>query len=337
MLHQGYDFFQKPKDSFLPALMLLLPLAIPIAEMMFINPGYGQTINPSITQVAQVPTVQKLPVNGKVKNFWRSTPQTILAPLKIYTKGNRHHFIKVINPKLNQSVLTVFVQAGRDVSLQVPVGTYEIKYATGTQWYGENDLFGANTFFGQAERQLVFQVNGNKVQGYRLHLYPQVGGNLKTKTINRNEFLTKNKYLKTNKQVPKVSTQTYYNRALTRIEYQDYQGAIADFNQVLKLEPDNANAYIGRGLANFSLANYSAAKLDFDQALVITPDVAYAYYFRGFSRYLLHDTEGAISDLQKASTLFTQAGKPEIAEKAIAAVNKIQASHNNLRLQTFMI
>jgi hypothetical protein len=179
---------QKPKKSFLPILMLLVPFVGGVTEMLSIHPVYGQTVNPSIIQLAQVPRVQKLPVNGQVKRFWRSTRRTILAPLKIYTQGNQHHFIKVVDPKVNRSVLTVFVQAGRDVSLQVPIGTYEIKYAMGTQWYGENDLFGVNTSFGKAERQLVFQVNGRKVRGYSLRLYPQVGGNLKTKPINRTDF-----------------------------------------------------------------------------------------------------------------------------------------------------
>ncbi|MBW4644860.1 MAG: hypothetical protein KME23_18025 [Goleter apudmare HA4340-LM2] len=175
------------KNSLFGGIIILLP----IAEVMVVYPGYGQTVNQPITQVAQVPSIKKLPANGAVKQFWKSTSKPILAPLKIYIKGNRHYFIKVVNPKLNQSVLTVFIRAGKDVSVKVPIGTYEIKYATGTQWYGENNLFGANTLYGQAEKQLVFQVAGNKVRGYRLYLYPQVGGNLKTKPINRNQFSTK--------------------------------------------------------------------------------------------------------------------------------------------------
>jgi tetratricopeptide (TPR) repeat protein len=117
----------------------------------------------------------------------------------------------------------------------------------------------------------------------------------------------------------------YIKRGFERLEEKKYQEAIADFNQVLKLEPDNTFAYFGRGLSNFSLENYHTAKKDFDQALEISPNFAYGYYFRGITLMNLRDKAGAIADLRQASILFTQEGELELAQRADNAIEEIQA------------
>lgn len=116
----------------------------------------------------------------------------------------------------------------------------------------------------------------------------------------------------------------YLQRGFDRLKEQKYQEAIADFNQVIKLEPNNTFAYMGKGLGNFSLENYQVAKENFDQALEISPNFAHGYYFRGFTRFMLEDKSGAIADLRQASTLFTQEGELELAQRADSAIKKIQ-------------
>ena len=74
------------------------------------------------------------------------------------------------------------------------------------------------------------------------------------------------------------------------------------------------------------LPTYQGAKKDFDKALEITPNIAYAHFFRGFTLAMLEDKQGAIADLQKASTLFKEEGKDEFAQKADNAVKQIEAS-----------
>ncbi|MDF5727458.1 MAG: tetratricopeptide repeat protein [Rhizonema sp. PD38] len=115
-------------------------------------------------------------------------------------------------------------------------------------------------------------------------------------------------------------------RGYKRIEKKDYKGAIEDFNQVFKIEPNNAYAYVGRGLASFSLEQYQVAKMDFDKAVEINPDIAYAYYFRGFANYALKDRQGAIADLRKASMLFKKERNQDFAQKADTAIKNIEAS-----------
>jgi tetratricopeptide (TPR) repeat protein len=84
----------------------------------------------------------------------------------------------------------------------------------------------------------------------------------------------------------------------------DIQGAFADFNQALKINPDDAIAYIGRGTARYELGNKKAAIADFNQAIKINPnnEKAYslAYASRGIARYELGEKQAAIEDFKQA-------------------------------------
>ena len=122
------------------------------------------------------------------------------------------------------------------------------------------------------------------------------------------------------------SVKTYFIQGFKQIESGDYRGAIANFNQVLNIDPNNAYAYIGRGFSRFSLGSYRGAKKDFDKALEITPDIAYAHFFRGFTLVMLEDKQGGIADLKQASILFKQEGDDELSQKADNAVKQIEAS-----------
>jgi tetratricopeptide (TPR) repeat protein len=124
----------------------------------------------------------------------------------------------------------------------------------------------------------------------------------------------------------KNNTEDYLKRGIERLESKDYQGAISEFNKLLEIEPKNIYAYVGRGAAKMYLEQYQSAKSDFDKALEITPDISLAYYFRGITNYALQDKPGAIADLRKASTLFKQENKLDLAQKADSAIKEIEAS-----------
>ena len=50
-----------------------------------------------------------------------------------------------------------------------------------------------------------------------------------------------------------------------------FEEAIADYSEVIKLDPDLVSAYIGRGIANTSLGKYDEARADFKKALELEP------------------------------------------------------------------
>lgn len=96
----------------------------------------------------------------------------------------------------------------------------------------------------------------------------------------------------------------YYKRGACRYNLGDKQGAIEDYNQALKIEPQLAKAYCNRSLARYTLGDKQGALNDCNQALQINPNEPQAYYNRGLIYRGLGDTRKAIEDLQKAVKLF---------------------------------
>jgi tetratricopeptide (TPR) repeat protein len=63
-------------------------------------------------------------------------------------------------------IATVFLNPGGSVEVEVPAGTYEIKEATGSQWWGDTDIFGPNGFYSQMTFEgdvTTFEVAYNRI------------------------------------------------------------------------------------------------------------------------------------------------------------------------------
>jgi tetratricopeptide (TPR) repeat protein len=58
----------------------------------------------------------------------------------------------------------------------------------------------------------------------------------------------------------------YYNRGKARTELQNFQGAIADYNQAIKLDPNLPEAYGNRGFLRARLGNKQKGLEDLQQA-----------------------------------------------------------------------
>ncbi len=130
--------------------------------------------------------VYELPPNGHI---FYSSGKNHIAPLKIRAPNySSNFFVKVCNPESGKSVKTLFVRTGSIVSTKVPLGTYELKYATGKEWYGENCLFGRQTVYSKADRSFSFQIQDNKVAGYNIELIFQLSDNLQTFEISPEDF-----------------------------------------------------------------------------------------------------------------------------------------------------
>ncbi len=74
------------------------------------------------------------------------------------------------------------------MEFDVPLGSYELKYATGKTWYGLDYLFGPNTSYYKADDVFRFSKTGDGVSGWTVELFQQVGGNLETKKISEDDF-----------------------------------------------------------------------------------------------------------------------------------------------------
>lgn len=102
----------------------------------------------------------------------------------------------------------------------------------------------------------------------------------------------------------------YFHRAATRYEIGDKAGAIADYTQVLQIDPHHDVAYTNRGVARYDLEDAAGAIADFDQAIRLNPDNSVAYCNRGFVCAELGDKLGAIEDYTQAIQLFPENATP---------------------------
>ncbi|MEG3440421.1 toll/interleukin-1 receptor domain-containing protein, partial [Pannus brasiliensis CCIBt3594] len=109
--------------------------------------------------------------------------------------------------------------------------------------------------------------------------------------------------------IPKLSAEEFLDRGLAKYNSGDYQGAIADFDRAIQLQPDYANAYYNRGRAKYKSEDKQGAIADNDRAIQLQPDLAGAYNTRGVAKYDSGDYPGALADYDRAIQL-----KPDYAE-----------------------
>ncbi len=95
----------------------------------------------------------------------------------------------------------------------------------------------------------------------------------------------------------------YYNRGNAYSYLGDKQKAIDDFNQAIKLNPNLAAAYVGRGVVYSDLGKKQKAIDDFNQAIKLNPNLAEAYNNRGIVYSNLGDKQKAIDDFNQAIKL----------------------------------
>lgn len=83
----------------------------------------------------------------------------------------------------------------------------------------------------------------------------------------------------------------------------DYDRAIADYNTAIKLEPKKAAIYVNRGLVWKNKGDLDRAMADFDQAIRLDPKLASAYIGRGIAGAGKGDFDRAIADYSQAIAL----------------------------------
>jgi len=144
----------------------------------------SQDYSPPSRSRVSYPTVQ---VRQGVHQLFTSAE--LIAPFRIVTpSGAESYYVKLADAFTGAVVITFFVYGGQSFETEVPLGTYRVKYATGSTWYGEDHLFGPDTSYSEADKTFQFSVKENQISGYTVELIRQRGGNLHTKLISANQF-----------------------------------------------------------------------------------------------------------------------------------------------------
>jgi tetratricopeptide (TPR) repeat protein len=103
--------------------------------------------------------------------------------------------------------------------------------------------------------------------------------------------------------ISQPTAESYFQRGEKRHWEDDFQGAIINYTQAIRLNPNFAAAYNNRGLCRLQLFDFQGAIADSTQAIRLNPNFAYAYADRGAVRFELKDFQGAIADYTQAIRL----------------------------------
>jgi tetratricopeptide (TPR) repeat protein len=96
----------------------------------------------------------------------------------------------------------------------------------------------------------------------------------------------------------------YFLRAGGKMHLKDFRGALADYDQVLSLNPKVVFAYLNRGdLKKDKLNDPQGALADYNQAIALDPSLVFAYLSRGSLKEQQNDFQGALADYNQGISL----------------------------------
>jgi lipoprotein NlpI len=99
------------------------------------------------------------------------------------------------------------------------------------------------------------------------------------------------------------SALAYNNRGSAYQHRGDYDRAIQDYDRAIKLDSGSALAFNNRGRAHHFRENYAQAIKDYDEAIDLNPDYALAFYNRGLARFDQGLYIGSVPDFVRALSL----------------------------------
>ncbi|HVO95553.1 MAG TPA: tetratricopeptide repeat protein [Terriglobales bacterium] len=94
--------------------------------------------------------------------------------------------------------------------------------------------------------------------------------------------------------------EVYFHRGIAYAELRQYQRAIQDYNEAIRLKASDVLAHDSRGVAYVGPGQYERAIEDYKEALLIDSRYAWAYGHRGLAWLYLQRDVQAESDFKKA-------------------------------------
>ena len=101
----------------------------------------------------------------------------------------------------------------------------------------------------------------------------------------------------------KMLAYAFNNRALAFQAEREYQHAIADYSDAIRLDPEFAHAWYNRGTAYQAQSDYDRAIADYGNAIRLDSTYSHAYKNRGLAYQSKGDLDQANADLNEAYRL----------------------------------
>ncbi len=143
---------------------------------------------PDIDEEKQRRTTTKIHLNGEQPpnySFWIKGPKYLCdSVLKVNTSRDASYVIKIVDPNGGEVIMMCYLPSGISQEIDLPSGTFEIRYTCGTEWFGNDKMFGDKGTYAKADHTFRF----SKGAGYELTLYRVSNGNLRTSKIRKEDF-----------------------------------------------------------------------------------------------------------------------------------------------------
>lgn len=135
---------------------------------------------------------QPLPPTGILKHTvsraYRVADRGFMAPFKVSAPSGASYAIRMVDARSGEELLTFFVRAGESHELPVPLGSYKVKMASGSKWYGLAVRFGPDTQYSELPGLTSFTVDGDQLSGHEVQLSRVRNGNLRPVKISPDAF-----------------------------------------------------------------------------------------------------------------------------------------------------
>jgi tetratricopeptide (TPR) repeat protein len=92
----------------------------------------------------------------------------------------------------------------------------------------------------------------------------------------------------------------WMGKAESRMKLKQYQTAILDYSAALQNKSNLVAAYKGRGLAYYNIYDFKSAIRDFNQMIVAVPNDGQMYYYRAMCNLKLNEYTNACKDFEAA-------------------------------------
>lgn len=120
--------------------------------------------------------------------LWDATGEESIAPFEILSQVGDNQFVKLVDANTGQDAIAILVRGGERFEVDIPLGSYKMKWCSGETWYGETDRFGPEESCSMSTDIFHFRINGNYAEGNSVTLYTVSNGNMDTRRLDPSEF-----------------------------------------------------------------------------------------------------------------------------------------------------
>ena len=166
--------------------LLFAGLSGPDSAIFSDVPGAGRSQSAEVQPPSLPP-----PVSGTV---W-GTPMSVSAlkgQFRAEAPEGLDFVVKMVGVGDTWHVAEMYVSGGSREEMRLPLGTYELRFASGTAWYGRTEYFGPETAYAKVDELFEFArvetPRGYELSSWTVRLYAVPGGNLDQEPILRKEF-----------------------------------------------------------------------------------------------------------------------------------------------------